>query len=53
MLLFKTYLLITRGRIQQKSIRTINLKKTASTWNDEFESPDGSYSVSDIQDFIE
>ena len=23
------------------------------TWNDEFELPDGSYSVSDIQDYIE
>ena len=25
----------------------------APTWNDEFELPDGSYSVSDIQDYIE
>ena len=25
----------------------------AQTWNDEFELPDGSYSVSDIQDYIE
>ena len=25
-------------------------KISAPTWNDEFESPDGSYSVSDIQD---
>ena len=24
----------------------------APTWNDEFELPDGSYSVSDIQDYI-
>ena len=25
----------------------------ARTWNDKFELPDGSYSVSDIQDYIE
>ena len=28
-------------------------KKSAPTWNDEFELPDGSYSVSDIQDRFE
>ena len=28
-------------------------KISASTWNDEFELPDGSYSVSDIQDYFE
>ena len=28
------------------------LKMIAPTWNDEFELPDGSYSVSDIQDDI-
>ena len=29
------------------------LKISAPTWNDEFELPDGSYSVSDIQDYFE
>ena len=29
------------------------LKISGPTWNDEFELPDGSYSVSDIQDFLE
>ena len=29
------------------------LKIIASTWNDEFELPDGIYSESDIQDYIE
>ena len=29
------------------------LKIIAPTWNDEFELPDGSYAVSDIQDHIE
>ena len=28
------------------------LKISALKWNDEFELPDGSYSVSDIQDFL-
>ena len=28
-------------------------KISATTWNDEFELPDGSYSVSDIQDYLE
>ena len=29
------------------------LKISAPTWNDEFELPDGSYSVSDIQDYFQ
>ena len=29
------------------------LKLSAPTWNDEFDLPDGSYSVSDIQDYFE
>ena len=29
------------------------LKIIATEWNDEFELPDGFYSVSDIQDYIE
>ena len=28
-------------------------KKSSPTWNDEFKIPDGSYSVSDIQDYFE
>ena len=28
-------------------------KISTSTWNDKFELPDGSYSVSDIQDYFE
>ena len=44
MLLFKTYLFITRGKIYENSIKIINLMM-----NDEFELPDGSYSVSDTE----
>ena len=29
-----------------------NFKISAPTWNDEFNLPDGSYSVSDIQDYF-
>ena len=29
------------------------IKKSAPTWNDTFELPDGSYSISDIQDYFE
>ena len=37
----------------RKQYKNNNLKLIAPTWNDEFELPDGSYSVSDIQDYIE
>ena len=42
--------------------KTLNIKSkysnnefkiSASTWNDEFDLPDGSYSISDIQDYFE
>ena len=50
MLLFKTYLFIAHIRKEYKNNK---LKIIARTWNDELELPDGSYSVSDIQDYIE
>ena len=37
----------------RKQCKSNKLKIKAPTWNDEFELPDGSYSVSDIQDYIE
>ena len=37
----------------RKQYRNNKLNIIAPTWNDEFELPDGSYSVSDIQDHIE
>ena len=51
MLLFKTHLFILRGKITQL-YENNELKIVAPAWNDEFESPNGSYSVSDIQDYI-
>ena len=54
MFFFKTYLSITQGKIyKKKHYKNKKLKTIAPTWNDEFELPDGSYSVSDIQDYIE
>ena len=37
----------------KSSYNNNKFKISASTWNDEFELPDGSYSVSDIQDYFE
>ena len=53
MLLFKTYLFITRGKKIRKLYKNIKLKIITPVCNDEFELPDGSCSVSDIQDYIE
>ena len=36
----------------EKTVNNNTLKIIAQRWNDEFELPDGSYSVSDIQDCI-
>ena len=37
----------------RKQYKNNKLKIIALKWNDEFELPDGSYSLSDIQDYIE
>ena len=37
----------------KNSYNNNKFKIFAPTWNDEFELPDGSYSVSDIQDYFE
>ena len=37
----------------KKSYKNHKFKISAPTWNDEFELPDGLYSVSDIQDYFE
>ena len=37
----------------KKSYKINKFKISALTWNEEFELPDGSYSVSDIQDYFE
>ena len=37
----------------KNSYNNIKFKTSAPTWSDEFELPDGSYSISDIQDYFE
>ena len=37
----------------KNSYKNKKLKISAPTWSDEFELPDGSYSISDIQDYFE
>ena len=37
----------------KSSYNNNKFKMSAPTWNDEFELPDGSYSISDIQDYFE
>ena len=37
----------------KKSYNNNEFKITAGTWNEEFELPDGLYSISDIQDYFE
>ena len=48
----KRIYLLHLGKLR-KQYKNNKLKITASTWNDEFALPDGSYSVPDIQDYIE
>ena len=43
----------TWNNIKNSSSYNIKFKMSAPTWNDEFKLPDGSYSVSDIQDHFE
>ena len=37
----------------KRSYNNYKFKISAPTWNDEFELPDGSYSISDIRDYFE
>ena len=53
MLLFKTCLFITCKKNLRQQYESNKLKIIAPTWNDEFELPDCSYSVTDIQDYID
>ena len=50
MLLFYLYHL---EKYKKKQYKSNKLKLIAPMWNDEFEFPDGSYSESDIQVYIE
>ena len=52
MLLFKTHQFITLQKIVKQHHKNNKPKIIAPTWNDEFELRDSSYSVSDIQEYI-
>ena len=47
------FILNLSQRLDLKSSKINKLKIIAPTWNDEFELPDGYYSVPDIQDYTE
>ena len=49
----QTCLFITRGKKKDSSTKNNKLKITVPTQNDESELPDGSYLVSDVQDYID
>ena len=40
-------------RYKKKLYKNNKFKIRARTWNEEFELPDGSYSISEIQDYFE
>ena len=50
---YQTLVFITHGKTQKNLYNNNKFKISAPTWNDKFELPDGSYSVSDIQDYFE
>ena len=54
MLVYQTLIFTIHGEIKKIYTKIINtFKISAPIWNEEFELPDGSYSVSDIQVYFE
>ena len=52
-MIYQILVFITRGKNIKSSCNNNKFKISAPTWNNEFELPDGSYSISDIQDYFE
>ena len=52
-MLYQILVFVIHGKIQKKSYKNNKFKISAPTWNGEFELPDGSYSISDIQYYFE
>ena len=50
---YQILVFIIRGKNIKSSYNNNKFKISAPTWSEEFELPDGSYSVSDIQDYFE
>ena len=53
MVLYQTLAFTIYGKNIKKSYKNNKFKISAPIWNVEFELPDGSYSVSDIQNYFE
>ena len=54
MLLYQILAFTVHGQMYMKNSNKNNkFKVSAPTWNEEFELPDGLYSVSDIQEYFE
>ena len=52
-MLYQILVFIIPGKSVKSSYNNNKFKISAPTWSEEFELPDGSYSVSDIQDYFE
>ena len=52
-MLYQILAFTIHGKIFKKLYKNNNFKISAPKWNEEFELPDGSYSLSDIQDYFE
>ena len=53
MLLYQISESAIHQKVQKSQTKKNQIKRSTSTCNEEFELPDGSYSVSDIQDYFE
>ena len=53
MLLYQTFSIYYTWKDIKKSNKNNKFRVSAPAWNEELELPDGSYSVSDIQDYFE
>ena len=51
-LLYQILASIAHGKIQEKSYKNDKLKISAPTWKEKIEFPNGSYSVPDIQGYL-
>ena len=53
MLLYQILAFAIHRKIYKKSYKNNKFEISAPTWNEEFQLPDGSYSVSDYQEYFE
>ena len=53
MLFYEILAYTIHGKVQKSHTKTTDLKYQPPTWNEEFELPGESYTVSDIEDYFE